>query len=153
MALKKKKNISDRVVEFVLKSSLDDFQDLTVTKIASTFHVNRCYLSRKFKSDKAFTLCEFLIREKLSRSIVLLRENDQITIQELSAKMGFSNTNYFIQIFRNYFGAPPGRYREYISKGNTSLSPKRALEAAKNRKKGFATRGLTQTRASSIILK
>ena len=126
MILKKKKNISDRVVEFVLNCSPDDFQNLTVTKIASTFHVNRCYLSRKFKSDKAFTLCEFLIREKLSRSVVLLRENDQITIQDLSIKMGFSNTNYFIQIFKNYYGAPPGRYRQYISKGNTSNSPKRA---------------------------
>ena len=126
MNLKKKKNLSDRVVEFVLNCSLDDFQNLTVTKIASTFHVNRCYLSRKFKSDKAFTLCEFLIREKLSRSVVLLRENNQITIQDLSSKMGFSNTNYFIQIFKNYYGAPPGRYREYVSKGNISPSPKSA---------------------------
>jgi AraC-like DNA-binding protein len=126
MNLKKKIKLSDRVVEFVLNCSVDDFQNLTVTKIASTFHVNRCYLSRKFKSDKAFTLCEFLIREKLSRSIVLLRENDQISIQDLSSKMGFSNPNYFIQIFKNYYGAPPGRYREYISKGNNSPNPKRA---------------------------
>jgi two-component system response regulator YesN len=126
MNLKKKKNLSDRVVEFVLNCSVDDFKNLTVTKIASTFHVNRCYLSRKFKSDKAFTLCEFLTREKLSRSVVLLRENDQISIRDLSSKMGFSNTNYFIQIFKNYYGAPPGRYREYISKGNNSPSPKRA---------------------------
>jgi len=117
------KKLSDRVVEFVLNCSLDDFQNLTVTKIASKFHVNRCYLSRKFKSDKAFTLCEFLIREKLSRSVLLLRENDQITIQDLSIKMGFSNTNYFIQIFKNFYGTPPGRYREYISRGNTSPTP------------------------------
>jgi len=126
MTLKKRKNLSDRVVEFVLNCSLDDFKNLTVTKIASTFHVNRCYLSRKFKSDKTFTLCEFLIREKLSRSVVVLRENDRITIQDLSIKMGFSNPNYFIQIFKNYYGAPPGRYRDYISKGNTPHSPQRS---------------------------
>jgi AraC-like DNA-binding protein len=54
----------------------------------------------------------------------LLRENERITIQDLSIKMGFSNTNYFIQIFKNYYGAPPGRYRDYISKGNTSHIPK-----------------------------
>ena len=125
MTLKKKKNLSDRVVEFVLNCSLDDFQNLTVTKIASTFHVNRCYLSRKFKSDKAFTLCEFIIREKLSRSVVLLRENEQISIQDLSNKMGFSNANYFIQIFKNYYGAPPGRYRDVIAKGNPPHNPKK----------------------------
>jgi two-component system, response regulator YesN len=112
----KKNNLSDRVVEFVLNCPIDEFHSLTVTKIAATFRVNRCYLSRKFKSDKDFTLCEFLIREKLSRSVGLLKEDKDLTIRELSAKMGFSNTNYFIQIFKNYYGTPPGRYREYISR-------------------------------------
>ncbi len=116
MTLKKSDKLSDRVVEFVLNCSLDDFQNLTVTKIATTFHVNRCYLSRKFKSDKEFTLCEFLMREKLSRAILLLRGNQNISIQDLSAKMGFSNSNYFIQIFKNFYGAPPGRYRDFVSK-------------------------------------
>lgn len=112
----RKDSLSDRVVEFVLNCPNDEFQNLTVTKIASEFRVNRCYLSRKFKSDKDFTLCEFLIREKLSRSVGFLRQDKNITIRELSAKMGFSNTNYFIQIFKNYYGTPPGRYREYISR-------------------------------------
>lgn len=115
----KKNNLSDRVLEFVLNCSHDEFQNLNVTKIAAVFQVNRCYLSRKFKHDKDFTLCEFLLREKLSRSVGLLRENNDLTIKEISVRMGFSNPNYFIQIFRNYYGAPPGRYREYISKGNT----------------------------------
>ena len=115
----KKNNLSDRVVEFVLNCSVDEFQDLTVAKIAAAFHVNRCYLSRRFKHDKDFTLCEFLIREKLSRSVGLLRKDGDLTISELSRKMGFSNSNYFIQIFRNYYGAPPGKYREYINKEST----------------------------------
>jgi len=114
----KKNNLSDRVVEFVLNRSIDEFQNLTVTKIAAAFHVNRCYLSRRFKHDKAFTLCEFLIREKLSRSVGLLREKHDLTINELSTIMGFSNSNYFIQIFKSYYGAPPGKYREYINKAN-----------------------------------
>lgn len=110
----KKANLSDRVVEFVLNCPSDEFQNLTVTKIASTFNVNRCYLSRKFRNDKDFTLCDFLIREKLSRSVGVLRQDSDITIRELSSRMGFSNTNYFIQIFKSYYGTPPGRYREYI---------------------------------------
>lgn len=112
----KKSNLSDQVVEFVLNCSLDEFPNITVSKIAETFRVNRCYLSRKFKSDKNFTLCEFLIREKLNRSVSLLKENHDMTIRELSQKLGFSNTNYFIQIFKSYYGAPPGRYREFIKR-------------------------------------
>jgi len=110
----KKGNLSDRVVEYVLNCSIDDFQSLTVTGLAEKFNVNRCYLSRKFKEDKEFTLCDFIIREKLSRCVNLLRDNCDMTIRELALKLGFSNTTYFIQIFKNYYGAPPGRYRDYI---------------------------------------
>lgn len=112
----KKETLSDRVVKFVLNCPLDEFQNLTVTKIANTFNVNRSYLSRRFKQDKEFTLCEFLARERLSRSVGLLRSDSDMTISELADKMGFSNVNYFIQVFKRYYGTPPGRYREYISK-------------------------------------
>lgn len=112
----KKESLSDRVVEFVLNCPMDDFQNLTVTTIASNFNVNRSYLSRRFKQDKEFTLCEFLARERLSRSVGLLKQDKEMTINELADKMGFSNVNYFIQIFRKYYGTPPGKYREYISK-------------------------------------
>ncbi|MGE5342552.1 MAG: helix-turn-helix domain-containing protein [Candidatus Omnitrophota bacterium] len=111
----KKNSLSDRVVEYVLNCSNNEFQNLTVAKIAAFFQVNRCYLSRKFKVDKDFTLCEFIIREKLSRSVGVLQEDRDITIRELSTKMGFANTNYFIKIFKRFYGTPPGRYREYIN--------------------------------------
>ncbi len=111
----RKFNISDRVVEYVLNCSVDEFQSLTVSRLAKIFSVNRCYLSRKFKNDKEFTLCEFLVREKLFRSIGILKEDRQITIKELSEKMGFANSNYFIRIFKRHFGTSPGRYRDCVT--------------------------------------
>jgi AraC-like DNA-binding protein len=112
----RKHTISDRVVEFVLNCSIDQFQNLTVSKLAKIFNVHRCYLSRKFKNDKEFTICEFLVREKLFRAVDLLKSDDELTIRELSEKMGFSNSNYFIRIFRRHFGISPGQYREYINR-------------------------------------
>lgn len=111
----KKSNISDRVVEYVLNCSDEAFQNLTVSGLARIFEVNRCYLSRKFKSDKEFTLCEFLVREKLFRSVGILKKDAKLTIRELSEKMGFSNSNYFIRIFKRHFGTSPGRYRECVN--------------------------------------
>jgi two-component system response regulator YesN len=111
----KKNNISDRVVEFVLNCSNDDFQSLTVSKMATLFKVNRCYLSRRFKKDKEFTVCEFLVREKLFRSVGILKEDTQVTIKEISEKLGFANSNYFSRIFKRHFGTTPGRYRECVS--------------------------------------
>ncbi|HLP44749.1 MAG TPA: AraC family transcriptional regulator [Candidatus Deferrimicrobium sp.] len=112
----KKSNISDRVVEFVLNCSNEDFQSLTISKMARQFNVNRCYLSRKFKKDKEFTICEFVVREKLFRSIEILKEDPQVTIKEISEKLGFANSNYFCRIFKRHFGTTPGRYRECVSR-------------------------------------
>lgn len=111
----KKSNISDRVVEYVINRSTKEFQNLTVSELARIFGVNRCYLSRKFKGDKDFTLCEFLAREKLFRAVGILKENNRLTIKELSEKLGFANSNYFIRIFKRHFGTSPGRYREWVS--------------------------------------
>jgi AraC-like DNA-binding protein len=112
----KKENLSDRVVQFVLNLSIDEFQNISVARIAKIFNVNRSYLSRKFKLDKDFTLCEFIIREKLARSANMLRENKDMTIRELSSKLGFNNTNYFISVFKRFFGTPPGKYRSFIKR-------------------------------------
>lgn len=112
----KNSNISDRVLKYVLNCSNDEFQSLTVSKLAELFNVNRCYLSRKFKNDKEFTVCEFLVREKLFRSVGILKQDTQLTIREISEKMGFANSNYFIRIFKRHFGTTPGRYREFINR-------------------------------------
>ncbi len=125
----KKANISDRVVEFVLNCSIDDIPNLTVSKLAGIFDVNRCYLSRKFKMDKDFTLCEFLVREKLFRSLTLLKEDPGLTIRQLSEKLGFANANYFIRIFKRHFGTSPGRWRECVSRQEQASPGKdRSLE-------------------------
>ena len=110
----KKETVSDRAIQLVLNLPLEEIAEISVEKIAFTLKVNRSYLSRKFKQEKDLNLCEFLNREKLLRSIGLLRENHELTVNEISTKMGFANTNYFIQIFKRFIGTPPGKYREYI---------------------------------------
>lgn len=112
----KKTSISDRVIEYILNCTLQELQNVTVYRLAKVFGVNRCYLARKFKSDKDFTLCEYLVREKLFRAVSILKDNNDITIKEISELIGFSNANYFIRIFKERFGTSPGRYREFILK-------------------------------------
>jgi YesN/AraC family two-component response regulator len=46
------------------------------------------------------------------RAASLLVEDEELTVGGLSGKMGFCNADYFIQIFKRYFGITSGRYRE-----------------------------------------
>lgn len=114
----KKNELCDKVVEFVLTRNVDELASLTVSEIARRFNVSQSFLNRKFKHSRNFPLREYLFREKMARSALLLREDAGLTIKDVSERMGFQDNDYFTYIFKNHFGVPPGKYREcksYIS--------------------------------------
>lgn len=108
----RKRKISDRVTEFVLTRETPDLGSLRVANIAATFDVNPSYLSRIFKGDKDITLNEFITGEKMYRSVNLLRKEKDLTMDELAKVVGFSRADYFITLFKNYFGVHPKKFRK-----------------------------------------
>ena len=111
----KSTTLADRVVEYVLTRGLEELSMLTVERIANHLEVNRSHLSRTFKNEKNFTVEEFIFKIKIIRSAALLKEHDDLTIKEISRKMGFCRCDYFIRIFRHYFGTTPAKYRELVN--------------------------------------
>jgi two-component system, response regulator YesN len=111
----KKKSLSDRLVEYVLTRTIDQLAILTVEKIALHLQVNRCHLSRTFKSEKFFTIEEFVFKIKIIRTASMLKEEPNKTIKEISSRIGFSRCDYFIRIFKQYFGTTPAKYRDLVS--------------------------------------
>lgn len=111
--------VSDNVVEYILTREVDDLENLTVNSIARKFKINRCYLSQRFKSDKQFSLHQYILMVKVLRSLVLLEGNEDITVEKLSRTMGFSSGDYFTRVFKKIIGTTPGRYK-ICSKNKTS---------------------------------
>jgi AraC-like DNA-binding protein len=116
MGNKKNKEISlsDQVVEFVLTRELDQLATLSVENIALNLDYNRSHMSRTFKADKSFTLEEFVFKIKIIRAAALLKERPEVTIKEVARMMGFCRCDYFIRIFKRYFGTTPAKYRSLI---------------------------------------
>ncbi len=112
-------DLSDRVVEYVLSMKVDELANLTVESIAFTMKVNRSHLSRTFKAEKDFTLEGFLFKIKIIQAATLLKDNMQLTIKDVSKKIGFSRCDYFIRIFKKYFGTTPAKYRQLVVKKGT----------------------------------
>jgi two-component system response regulator YesN len=110
----KKQNLADSVVEFVLLQNDEELAALTVKRIANHFDVNPSYLSRRFMMDKKISLGDLILRVKIFRSTLILRENKDLTINEVARKMGFCTPGYFINVFKKYFGTSPGKYRECV---------------------------------------
>jgi AraC-like DNA-binding protein len=100
-------------MEVVLTRKIEELGELTVAGIARELNVSRSYLSRVFKRERDFSLGKYLFREKMTRCAILLTKEPQMTIKELSEKLGFLDADYFAYVFKKYFGISPGRYREY----------------------------------------
>ena len=108
----RKRDLSDKVVEFIIDRGNDDFESLTIKQIIRKFGISRSNLFHKFKSEKPFSLADFILQEKMYRAASLLVADVDLTVKDLSEMMGFCNADYFIQVFKRYFGITPGRYRE-----------------------------------------
>ncbi len=114
---KKNRSISERVVEFILTRTLDELSVLTVVSVAAALELNRSHMSRSFKNEKALTIEEYLFKIKIVRAAALLIEEDKTSIKQVSARMGFSRCDYFIRVFKEYFGTTPGKYRDFVLQG------------------------------------
>ncbi|UCH95203.1 MAG: helix-turn-helix transcriptional regulator [Candidatus Aminicenantes bacterium] len=107
-----KSSLCVRAVEYMLTRKDEEFGELTVAKIARALKVSQSYLDRLFRLQRNFPLREYFLREKMVRSVILLTGESDLTIKQLSEKVGFLDCNYFIYIFKNHFGISPARYRE-----------------------------------------
>lgn len=104
-------NVSDQVMQHVMAVTDKDFSAMSVSTLAYFFKINRFTLTRQFKRQTGMTLEDFLLKEKMTRAAFLLRAYKNITVKEISEKIGFCTCNYFIRCFRQYYGIAPGRYR------------------------------------------
>lgn len=86
---------------------------ITVEELADQVHMSKYYFLRKFKELTGVTAHTFLINKRLIRACEALRQGAGVTESWQSA--GFSDYTAFLRNFRETFGVPPGRYREYYS--------------------------------------
>ena len=112
----KKRKLSDRAAEFIVALTDDQLAALKVDTLANDLGVNPSYLSRKFKSDKEMSLNEFITGEKMHRSAILLSKNKKVPLVSLAKKTGFARSDYFVVLFKNYFGIHPKKYGQLKNK-------------------------------------
>lgn len=106
-------NVSDEVIKYVLTLTDDEFAGLSVGTLAYSFKIDRFKLLRQFKHQTDMTLEDFLLKEKMARAAFLLKAYVDVTVKEVSERIGFCTCDYFIRKFRSFYGIPPGRYREF----------------------------------------
>lgn len=108
--------LSQQVVEYILTRDMEELATLSGVKIAKALHRNRSYLSRKFKLDQNIGIHQFILREKMHRTVFVLEKDNDISITELSRRLGFLSVERFVREFIKYLAIDPRKYRELKSR-------------------------------------
>lgn len=85
--------------------------DATLQSIADHVYLNASYLSKVYKLETGEGISEYLSRLKMETAAHLLRSSSD-KIYEISAKVGYSKTSYFIKVFKDRYGVTPQEFRD-----------------------------------------
>ena len=84
---------------------------LSMEHIARRVYLSPSYFSAVFKSETGESATHFLARYRLERARELLEKTGS-KISDISAKVGFSSSSYFVTVFHGAYGLSPTQYRE-----------------------------------------
>lgn len=72
--------------------------------------LSKYHFSRLFQSIMQTSPMNFLTKIRLNKAIELMKDQD-LTIEEIALRVGYSNGNYFTKVFKSIIGMSPGKYR------------------------------------------
>ncbi|MDF0705729.1 helix-turn-helix domain-containing protein [Flagellimonas okinawensis] len=101
----KGQKFTDEAKEIILEHLSDEH--FGVSELANTMHMSRSSLLRKCKKQTGLSASQFIRQIRLEEAMELLQESD-LTVSEVSYRVGFGSTSYFIKCFREHYGHPPG---------------------------------------------
>lgn len=94
------------------KIIIDNLEEpITVKEIAEILDVSIYRLQKSFKKLENTTVYNYILTSKIENSKMFLRESD-ISILDISQKLGYENPSKFSTAFKNITGFTPSEYRE-----------------------------------------
>ena len=97
------KNEIDRAIKFMQENY---HQDIKIEDIAQNSYMSKYYFLRIFKSIMGVTPYEYLINYRINSSKKLLVETE-LSVFDISLKVGFFDCNNFIRSFKKIVGTTP----------------------------------------------
>ncbi|MGN7310992.1 response regulator transcription factor [Alkalicoccobacillus gibsonii] len=85
--------------------------EITLSTLASQFHINSTYLSEIFKLNIGKNFSEYLNDVRMEHSKKLLKD-PHLKIIDVAHLVGFSNAGYFGTVFKKNTGMTPADYRK-----------------------------------------
>lgn len=85
-------------------------EKITLSVLSQRFNLNSDYISSYFKKKSGMNFSDYLNSRRIAEAKKLLNRTE-LSIGEISDRVGFSDYRYFNKVFRNYLKVSPSQYR------------------------------------------
>ena len=96
-------------IEYI-SSHLDESENLSEPSLAEMCHMSVSNLRRLFNLAAGISPKAFIVRSRMAYAEHLLRRSD-LTVLDISLRVGYGEVSGFNRVFLRHFGLSPGKYR------------------------------------------
>jgi len=96
------------IVRYVCDHACD--HSISLNAVAELFGVSEKRVNSIIREQTGMTFKEIVVRHRMDTAKGLLMQKD-ISISELSERIGYANVSHFIKVFKEVHGCTPARYR------------------------------------------
>lgn len=105
---------ADSVSEIIQYLSEHINEKVTLEDVMKAFSMNRNHLNELFVKETSVTCLNYLVKMRVNLAQIMLAETE-LQIAEISSRVGYPDSNYFIKVFKKHTGVTPSKYRESFS--------------------------------------
>ncbi|MDF2716328.1 MAG: transcriptional regulator, AraC family [Paenibacillus sp.] len=101
--------------------TLQYHRPVSIGELAKETGYHRAYLSRMFKKETGWSPAQYLLKLRMERAVLLLRE--PLTVSQVAASVGFADPFHFSKQFKKWHGYSPTELRS-IRMGMEHFQPR-----------------------------
>lgn len=83
-------------------------------ELAAEACMSKDYFIKIFRQELGVTPVQFIINDKLMKAKLMLASTN-LTIKEIAYSLGYSDTSYFIRLFKKHHKLSPLQYRKLFN--------------------------------------
>lgn len=111
----KEQNHSNRYIRQIIDILDNDCgPEVALSTIAETVGISSAYISRLFKNQMGITFMDYLTKVRMEKAKRMLTDA-RVKVKDVAESLGYSNSDYFIHLFKKHTGMTPSAYKKMIS--------------------------------------
>lgn len=92
-----------------------NYRDITLKTLAEYFNYTERTMMRLIRKYTYRTFTDIVMEFRMNRACLLLKEN-RLSVEEITAELGYGDRSYFDRVFGRYYHMTPARYRKEYGK-------------------------------------